>query len=608
MLGALERARGEPSVQLVTLVGVPGIGKSRIVWEVFQRLEQEPELVRWRQGRALPFGEGVSFWALGEMVKSHAGIFESDTVDAATAKLGDALAQLTFEGDERPWVERHLRTLLGTGDGDGVADARQEAFTAWRRFLEVLAEERLLVLVFEDLHWADDGLLDFVDHLVDWARGVPIFVVCTARPELLERRPAWGGGKLNAMTVALSPLDDEESARLFGALLERSVLPAETQTALLERAGGNPFYAEQYARLYQERGSVEDKALPESVQGIIAARLDGLSDAEKRTLQDAAVIGKVFWAGALAALADRQELDEQLHALERKDFIRAERRSSVAGEHELAFRHALVRDVAYGQIPRSARAERHLLAAEWIEGLGRLDDHADLIAHHRAAALEYAQATGSETTELVASALAALRRAGDRALSVHGFGAAARYYESALALVDERAPEWAQLVFGRTVARFRVGEATPAELTEVADALLGTGAVEAAAEVLVMCTEAAWHAGEREASVAAANAPWRWSLTGSPRAARAAVLAVQRPVHDAGGPTRASGRDRTLRPAARRGARPRRSGDQPAQLARRRPGGPGRGGWHRRPRGGESGSPNTSGRPRPLVPTTTSPR
>ncbi len=527
MLGALGRARDEPSVQLVTLVGVPGIGKSRIVWEVFRRLEQGPDLVRWRQGRSLPFGEGMSFWALGEMVKSHAGIFESDTAAEARSKLAAAIADVPLPADERPWVERHLQTLLGAAEGDTAGgDARQEAFTAWRRFLEALAEERLLVLVFEDLHWADDGLLDFVDHLVDWARGVPIFVVCTARPELLERRPAWGGGALNAMTLALSALTENESAVLLGALLDRPVLAADTQKALLERAGGNPFYAEQYARLFRERGSVEDAALPESVQGIIAARLDGLAEAEKRVLQDAAVIGKVFWAGALAALGAPAGLDELLHSLERKDFVRSERRSSVAGERELAFRHALVRDVAYGQIPRGARSERHRLAAAWIEGLGRPDDHADLIAHHHSAALEYARAVGDESPELIREALAALHRAGERALSVYGFVAAARYYESALQLVEDTAPEWSTLVFGQTVARFSSGEATLPELTAVADALLAAGAAEPAAEVLVMCTEAAWHVGDHDASVEARERAMTLAEELGASRARAAVLAA----------------------------------------------------------------------------------
>jgi hypothetical protein len=248
LLAAFERAREERSPQLVTLVGVPGIGKSRLVWELFQALDRRPELVRWRQGRCLPYGR-LSFWALAEMVKSHAGILEDDEPEATTVKLAQAVAQVV-PTDECTWVESHARALVGL-DSEQPRD-RSEAFTAWRRLLEGIAEQPPLVLVFEDLHWADDALLDFVDHLVDWAAGVPILVVCSARPELLERRPGWGGGKLNALVLALSPLGDTETARLLSAVLERAVLPADTQATLLERAGGNPLYAEQFARLYRE--------------------------------------------------------------------------------------------------------------------------------------------------------------------------------------------------------------------------------------------------------------------------------------------------------------------------------------------------------------------
>src|SRR5205814_6752897 len=172
-------------------------------------------------------------------------------------------------------------------------------FAAWRRFLEALAEQRPLVLVLEDLHWADDGLLDFLDELVDWLSGVPLLVLGSARPELLERRPGWGGGKLNALTLGLSPLSEEQTALLISHVLERSLLPAEIQQALLERAEGNPLYAEQFAQLYLERGSADDLPLPETLQGIVAARLAGLSTAEKAVLQDAAAAGKVFWTAAL---------------------------------------------------------------------------------------------------------------------------------------------------------------------------------------------------------------------------------------------------------------------------------------------------------------------
>ena len=366
---ALHRVREERSPQLVTLVGVPGIGKSRLLYELSEIVDAEPDLISWRQGRSLPYGEGVSFWALAEMVKAQAGMLETDDAAEAEAKLAQMVADVIAVPADADWVRRHLAALVGLSGADVSlgGDQRGEAFSAWRRFFEALAEQRPLVLVFEDLHWADDGLLDFVDHLVDWAADVPILVVGTARPELLERRPGWGGGKANATTLSLSPLSNDDTARLIGSLLDRPLLEAGEQADLLARAGGNPLYAEQYAQMLAERNDGESLPLPESIQGIIGARLDALSSEEKRLLQDAAVIGKVFWPGAVAALGS-ERLDERLHALERKQFVRRERRSSVAGETQYAFLHLLLRDVAYGQIPRASRIEKHALTARVDRG------------------------------------------------------------------------------------------------------------------------------------------------------------------------------------------------------------------------------------------------
>ena len=413
---ALARARRLREPQLVTLVGVPGIGKSRLVFELFGRVEDDPELVAWRQGRCLPYGEGVAYWAFAEMVKAQAGILETDTEEEAGGKLTAAVADLGVDEREATWLERNLRPLLGlAAETELGGDRHGEAFAAWRRFLEALADKRPLVLVFEDLHFADDGMLDFVDYLAGWSSGVPLLLVATARPELLSRRPDWGGGKANTLTLSLSSLSDADTAQLVHALLDRAVLPAELQQRLLERAEGNPLYAEEFARLVAE-GRQPDE-LPETVQGIIAARIDGLEPEEKALLQDAAVVGKVFWLGAVAGLgqSERWTLEERLHALERKEFVRRERRSSVAAESEYAFRHLLVRDVAYGQIPRAARAEKHRRAAEWLEGLGRAEDQAEMLAHHYLAALELARAAGQPVAELVEPARRALREAGDRA-------------------------------------------------------------------------------------------------------------------------------------------------------------------------------------------------
>jgi class 3 adenylate cyclase len=516
LLGALERARREREPQLVTLVGVPGIGKSRLVAELFGSLGGE--LTFWRQGRALPYGEGVSFWALTEMVKAQAGIRENDSETEVEAKLRASVEALIPE-DERDWVLEHLLPLLGL---PGEAPRYGESFPAWRRYFEALAEQRMLVLVFEDLHWADDGLLDFVDHLVEWAGGVPLLVLGTARPELLDRRPGWGGGKLNATTLALTPLADDEAAAIIQGVLEQSVLPAETQQALLERAGGNPLYAEQFARLYLERGSSEDLPLPETVHGIVAARLDGLAPEEKQLVQNAAVLGKLFWAGAAARLSglDGEAVSSGLHGLERKGLIRRERRSAVAGEDEYAFRHVLIRDVAYGQVPRAGRAERHLHAADWIESLGRPDDHAELLAHHLEAALELRP----DDEPLRLRARLGLWRAVRRALELNAYRAALRFSTEALALWPEDDPERAHVLAAHARA-LGTCEGDRSGYAEAIAALERAGDPEAAAELAAYAANAVWTANDRPEAERLVAYGERLLAGRGPSAALAAVLA-----------------------------------------------------------------------------------
>jgi class 3 adenylate cyclase/tetratricopeptide (TPR) repeat protein len=496
---ALTRVREEQAPQLVTLLGMPGIGKSRLVFELLKLVEAEPELTTWRQGRCLPYGEGVALGALGEMVKAEAGILDTDPAEQATVKLGQAVTDLVADPAETAWITGHLGSLVGLGGTVELGgDRRAEAFAAWRRFLEALAEQGPTVLVFEDLHWADDAMLDFLDHLVDWAADVPLLIICTARPELLARRPGWGGGKPNAATVSLTPLSADDTARLVAALLDQALLPAQTQAALLSRAGGNPLYAEEYVRMLADRGflpkaggtwrleGADELPVPESVQGIIAARLDALAPEDKALLQDAAVLGKVGWVGALAALGGTESsaLESRLHALERRELLRRERRSAVAGERQYAFRHVLVRDVAYAQIPRATRAERHRRAAGWLQALApdRAEDRAELLAHHWQAALQLAQAAGQDTSALAEPARLALRDAGDRALDLNAFAAAARWYAAALELWPAHDAERPRLLLRLGQAR-AYGQQTGAdELTQASDGLLAAGDREAAAQ------------------------------------------------------------------------------------------------------------------------------
>jgi class 3 adenylate cyclase/tetratricopeptide (TPR) repeat protein len=451
------RAVREQSPQLVTLSGEPGVGKTRLTWEFQGFIDDEPDLVYWRQGRCLPYGEGITFWALGEIVKSHAGIVENDGPGQAADKLEKAVQTVVEQEGERDWIRARLAPLVGLGT-EAISAEREESFAAWRSFLEATAASRPLVMVIEDLHWADPAMLAFVEYLAEWASGVPLLVLCTARPELFDREPGWGGGKRNHTAVSLSPLSPDETARLIAALLDQAVLPAETQAALLGRASGNPLYAEEFIRMLIDRdilarrGSTwelvagdEEIPVPESVHALIAARLDTLPPERKSLLQDAAVIGKVFWAGALVEMGglDPRAVREGLHELARKELLRPARRPSIEGETEYAFWHLLIRDVAYGQIPRAARAVKHRAAAEWIERIAgeRVADSAELLAYHYEQALRlWRAASGGDDAELESRARRFLMLAGERGERLDTTKAVASY-ERALELTPPGHPD-----------------------------------------------------------------------------------------------------------------------------------------------------------------------
>ena len=518
---ALSRAREERAVQLVTVVGVPGIGKSRLVAELFGLVDSDGELLTWRQGRCLPYGDAVSYWALGEMVKAQSGVLETDTAEEATARLGAAVAALVDDAAQADWVAGHLRPLVGLGaDVATGGEGRGEIFAAWRRFFEAMAEQRPTVLVFEDLHWADDGLLDFIDSLVDRATGVPLLVLCSARPELLVRRPGWGGGKPNAATLSLSALDDDETAALIAGRLGEAVLPSEVQETLLRRADGNPLFAEEYVRMLRDHGRLRleggawrvddvDVDLPASVQGIIAARLDALAPEEKSVIQTAAVIGKVFWLGSVAAIGSTStwEAEERLHALERKELVRRDQRASVAGETEYAMRHALVRDVAYGQIPRARRADLHVRAARWIESLAedRAEDRAAMRAYHYSAALDLLRAAGGDTSAIAQPAREALRDAGRHAHALSALTMAIQYLRRALELWPRDDPAYPRVLFELGDALFWAGNEGGDELREAGAMFLAAGDLEAGAEAESRLAYLAWRMGAGDQARAASE-------------------------------------------------------------------------------------------------------
>jgi class 3 adenylate cyclase/tetratricopeptide (TPR) repeat protein len=515
---AFQRTIRERSTQLVTVVGEPGVGKSRIVSELFAYVDTVPEIVRWRQGRCLPYGEGITFWALGEIVKAEAGILESDAPEAVVAKL-DAIVP---EGPDREWLRQRLLPLLGL-EATSTAE-REELFTAWRRFLEAMADQGPSVFVFEDLHWADDAMLAFLEHLADWSEGVPMLIVGTARPELFERHPTWASSARNATRLNLAPLSEDETAQLISLLLEQAVLPAEVQALILDRAGGNPLYAEEFVRLLRDRGLLvgtervvglaegAEIPFPESVQALIAARLDTLTPERKTMLHDAAVIGKVFWAGAIAAMGglDARAVREALHELSRKELVRPMRVSSIAAEDEYAFWHILVRDVAYGQIPRAARGERHRRAAAWIESAAgeRVEDEAEILAYHYTTALDLARAAGQPVApELEDAALRFLVLAGERAIGLD-IPRADAHLARALELARPEHPRRPQILARWADATRQAGRHAEAAsaLAEAVALFRERGEILGAARAMTTLANVQWQLGDKAGRATAAGA------------------------------------------------------------------------------------------------------
>ena len=510
---AFRRAVREQSAQLVTVTGEPGIGKSRLVVELRTYLDDLPDLLRWRQGRCLPYGESIAFWALAEVIKSHAGILESDSPEEASARLRVSVEASVAEPDEVDWLHARLAPLAGLSGG-GEVD-RAESFAAWRRFLEALANEYPMVLVFEDLDWGDSALLDFIDHLVDWAVGVPLLVVCVTRPELFERFPTWGGGKRNSTILPLSPMSESELAQVLMGQLEGAALAPRTQTALIERAGGNPLFAEEFVRILGDRGLLggpDSRApaipegpvpIPETMQAMVAARLDILPAERKALLHDAAVIGNVFWCGALAAMSGRLDDDvrDDLMELARLELVRPSRSSSVAGDFEFSFWHLVVRDVAYAQIPRSARGAKHRAAAEWLEHVAgdRLADRAEVLAVHYQRAIEYARAGGStDLAGLEDGARRFLLMAGDRALGID-VSRAFEHFDRALQLTPEAHPLRPAVLAGRADAfRWHTGnlEEVEAAYGEAIAAFHEAGDVLGAGDAMVHLSNLLWVRGE----------------------------------------------------------------------------------------------------------------
>jgi predicted ATPase len=348
LLKDLFHASGDDrKAQLASVVGIAGIGKSRLAWEFFKYTDGLPQSTFWHRGRCLAYGEGVAYWALADMVRWRCRIAEDEEPASALAKLQAALAEYVLDDDERRFVEPRLAHLLGLEDGRETRE-REELFGAWRLFFERLAAANPTVLVFEDMQWADASLLDFVEYLLEWSREHAIYVITLARPELLERRPTWGAGRRMFTALYLEPLAEHAMRDLLRGLVPG--LPDELQREILMRAEGVPLYAVETVRMLLDRGllaqegsvyrpvgAVETLEVPETLHALIAARLDGLLPEERRLLQDGAVLGKTFTRRALAALSglDESELDPLLAGLVRKEVlsIQADPRSPEHGQY-----------------------------------------------------------------------------------------------------------------------------------------------------------------------------------------------------------------------------------------------------------------------------------
>jgi len=500
LVESFTRAVADRASQIVTIAGEPGVGKSRLVRELRRHINDLPDLIRWRQGRCLPYGEGITYWALGEAVKAEAGIFETDTPGTALGKLGASLEPLFVDPDERSWVVGRLAPLVGS-DQEGSVD-RAERFAAWHRYVAALGEQRPTVIIVEDLHWADPNLVEFLADISEAARGIPLLLVCTARPDFFEAHPTWGAGQRNAMTIRLEPLDAGATRELLDELLADADLDAETRQMILDRSGGNPLWAQEFVRMFRDRSSDSgDLAIPDTVQAVVASRIDLLDAETKTAIQAASTIGKSFWAGAVADLLDdAEQIEESLGELARRELIRRERSSTVAGEIEYAFTHSVVRDVAYSQSPRAIRADRHQRTGRWLERMAgdRVADRAEVIAHHDAEALRLATATDlADVTSYVEAAINSHRRAAEQAGQLD-LSAQSSHLEAALQLTPDGDDRRASILFDLGEVYFDLGltDAGTKTILEAREEFDRTGDIEGWGRASALLSGYLWVAGD----------------------------------------------------------------------------------------------------------------
>ncbi|HEY7019361.1 MAG TPA: AAA family ATPase [Gaiellaceae bacterium] len=481
-----DRALRDRRAHLFTIYGEPGVGKSRLSHEFSQALEGSTVLA----GRSLPYGEGVTYWPLAEMVKCAAGIVDDDPLDVAIEKLRE------FCEDEV------VADLLGLASGvlEAVQAERSQQEIAWaaREWAQRLAQEQPLVLVFEDIHWAEEPLLELIEHLVTWVREAPLLVITLARPELLDIRPGWGGGRVRATSIELEPLGHAESEELMDAL--DGSLDASDRAAVLAKTEGNPLFLEETVRMLSEEGAEGIGRIPDTLQALIAARIDRLAPEAKALLQRAAVIGRIFWEGALLRLSPELEsLDAPLDDLRLREFVLDEERSSIRGERAYKFKHVLIREVAYAGLSKSARAEHHARFAEWLKERAG-EELLEIRAFHleRATSL-LTELDGSAPVELQREAAEALAEAGLRAFAREANRTARHHFVRSVELEPTLRRRY---LAARAADRLSDLPAVSREMEEVLAAAIQEGDVWTQGRALVALAEAAVL---READVRAAE-------------------------------------------------------------------------------------------------------
>jgi class 3 adenylate cyclase/tetratricopeptide (TPR) repeat protein len=437
--------------QLVSVTGVAGTGKARLAWEFQKYIDGLAQKTRWYRGRCLAYGEGVTYWALAEMVRAHADIVEGEDQASALAKLRKALEESIHNTEERSWIEPRLAHLIGLEDRGGRD--REELFSAWRLFFERLADTRPTIMLFEDLEWADTGLLDFIEHLLDWSKNYPLFVITLARPDIAERRPGWGAARRNFMSMYLEPLEDSAIRELLADLVPG--LPEELAEKILKRAEGVPAYAVETVRMlidrgalveegnrYRVAGQVEDLEVPETLHALIAARLDGLTPEERAVVQDGSVLGKTFSKRAIGSLSELpdEDLDRVLSALVRKEVlsVQTDPRSPERGQYQ--FIQELVKRVAYETLSKKDRKARHLAVAAYLEASWGTDEDeiVEIVASHYHDAYRAAP-DAPDASDIREKAREMLARAGEHAASLGANEEGQRYFEQASDLSDDPA-------------------------------------------------------------------------------------------------------------------------------------------------------------------------